>query len=385
MTHVSFTRRGRARRGCVTSRRECRAWRARAGAPRRTGGHGPDPELDYWGCDMASEKEPERGGQEVPGNARPGPATAPSSTALPSRMQQLFPVLSPAEIDRVRPFGDVRRFRPGEILYQVGKPGPGMYVILSGRVAVVGRDGLGQAVPVAVFAQLIGANVEEMGEAIPGEVLAEIGHLSGKPSVVTAQAVGEVEAIVVPPEGLRTLLIVEAELGERILRALILRRVAMIEMGFGGPVLIGSLKSPEVTRLSGFLERTGIPFRVLDPDEDVDASTLLARFAAKPDELPIVVISDGTILKNPTKGDLARALGLVATNLRSEPYDVAIVGAGPAGLGTAVYGASEGLSILVLEALTFGGQAGASSRIENYLGFPTGISGQALMARAFTQ
>src|SRR6266436_118668 len=221
MTHVSFTRRGRARRGCVTSRRECRAWRARAGAPRRTGGHGPDPELDYWGCDMASEKEPERGGQEVPGNARPGPATAPSSTALPSRMQQLFPVLSPAEIDRVRPFGDVRRFRPGEILYQVGKPGPGMYVILSGRVAVVGRDGLGQAIPVA-----------EMAEAVPGEVLAEIGQLSGKPSVVDAEAVGEVEAIVVPPEGLRALLIVEAELGERILRALILRRVALIETGF---------------------------------------------------------------------------------------------------------------------------------------------------------
>src|SRR5438445_1793709 len=104
-----------------------------------------------------------------------------------------------------------------------------------------------------------------------------------------------------------------------------------------------------------------------------------------PDELPIVVIPDGTVLKNPTKQDLARVLGLVATTLRSEPYDVAIVGAGPAGLAAAVYGASEGLSILVLEALTFGGQAGASARIENYLGFPTGISGQALMARAFTQ
>ena len=334
---------------------------------------------------MASEKEPERGGQDVPGNARPGPGTAPSSTALPSRMQQLFPVLSPAEIDRVRRFGDVRRFRPGEILYQVGKPGPGMYVILSGRVAVVGRDGLGQAVPVSVFAQLIGATVEEMAEAVPGEVLAEIGHLSGKPSVVTAQAVGEVEAIVVPPEALRTLLIVEAELGERILRALILRRVALIEMGFGGPVLLGPRKSPEVTRLATFLERNGTPFRVIDSDEDAEASSLLARFAPEPGELPIVVISDGTVLKNPTKHDLARALGLVATTLRSEPYDVAIVGAGPAGLATAVYGASEGLSILVLEAHTFGGQAGASSRIENYLGFPTGISGQALMARAFTQ
>jgi thioredoxin reductase (NADPH) len=137
--------------------------------------------------------------------------------------------------------------------------------------------------------------------------------------------------------------------------------------------------------LSGLLGRTGIPFRVIDPDQDADASALLARFAPHPGELPIVVVPDGTVLKNPTKGDLVRALGLVATTLRSDAYDVAIVGAGPAGLASAVYGASEGLSILVLEAMTFGGQAGASARIENYLGFPTGVSGQELMSLAFTQ
>src|SRR2546425_1175212 len=151
------------------------------------------------------------------------------------------------------------------------------------------------------------------------------------PSVIDAQAVDDVEAIVVPVDGLRALLVTEAELGERILRALILRRVAMIEPGFGGPVLIGSLKSAEVTRVSGFLGRSGIPFRVIDPDEDADAASLVARFAPQPEELPLVVISDGTVLKNPTKQELARALGLVATTLRSEPYDVAIVGAGPAG------------------------------------------------------
>ena len=331
---------------------------------------------------MPSEKE-----HEVPGNARPGQGPASSTAALASRFQQMFPVLSPAEIDRVRHFGEVRRFRPGEVLFQAGKPGPGMYVILSGRVAVAGRDAVGQAIPVAKFAELIGATLEDMAEVVPGEVLAEIGELSGQPSVsvIDAQAVGEVEAIVVPPEGLRALLIAEAELGERILRALILRRVAQIEMGFGGPVLIGPLNSPEVIRLSGFLGRSGIPFRVIDPHADADASSLLARFAPQPGELPIVIMPDGAVLKNPTKQDLARALGLVATTLRSEPYDVAIVGAGPAGLGTAVYGASEGLSILVLEAGTFGGQAGASARIENYLGFPTGVSGQSLMARAFTQ
>ena len=319
----------------------------------------------------------------MPGQDEP----ATSNAALASRFHQMFPVLSAAEIDRVRRFGEVRRFPAGELLIQAGEAVPGMYVILSGRVAIVPRDGLGQSVPVAAFAQLIGAPVEEMTEVVPGEVMAEIGQLSGRQdlSVFDARAVGDVEAIVVPPEALRTLLVAEAELGERILRALILRRVALIEIGFGGPVIIGALKSPDVTRLSHFLERNAIPFRVVDPDEDRDASSLLARFAAKPGELPIVVMPDGTVLKNPTKHELARAQGLVATSFRSEPYDVAIVGAGPAGLATAVYGASEGLSILVLEALAFGGQAGASARIENYLGFPTGVSGQALMGRAFTQ
>ena len=338
----------------------------------------------------------ERSEHEAPGNAAPpGPATsnaappgpATSNAALASRFHQMFPVLSAAEIDRVRRFGEVRRFPAGELLFQVGEAVPGMYVILAGRVAILPRDGLGQAVPVAAFAQLIGAPVEEMTEVVAGEVMAEIGQLSGRPdlSVFDARAVGDVEAIVVPPEALRALLVAEAELGERILRALILRRVALIEIGFGGPVLIGALKSPDVTRLSHFLERNAIPFRVVDPEEDRDASSLLARFAPKPGELPIVVMPDGTRLKNPTKQELARALGLVATSFRSEPYDVAIVGAGPAGLATAVYGASEGLSVLVLEALAFGGQAGASARIENYLGFPTGVSGQALMARAVTQ
>jgi thioredoxin reductase (NADPH) len=241
--------------------------------------------------------------------------------------------------------------------------------------------------PVAAFAQLIGAPVEEMTEVVPGEVMADIGQLSGRPdlSAFDALAVGDVEAIVVTPEALRALLVAEAELGERILRALILRRVALIEMGFGGPVLVGALKSQEVTRLSHFLERNAIPFRVVDPDEDRDGSGLLARFAPKPGELPLAILTDGTVLRNPTKLELARALGLVATSFRAEPYDVAIVGAGPAGLATAVYGASEGLSVVVLEAIAFGGQAGASARIENYLGFPTGISGQTLMARAFTQ
>jgi thioredoxin reductase (NADPH) len=306
----------------------------------------------------------------------------PPNGALARRFDQMFPVLSSAEIDRVRRLGEVRRFQPGELLCRAGKPSPGMYLILSGRLAAVSRDPFGRSLPMADFAQLVGGTPEEM-EILPGEVLAELGTLTGKPSAIDVQAVEEVEAIVVPPDQLRALLVAEAELGERILRALILRHVAMIEIGFGGPVLIGSLRSPGVTRLSAFLGRNGTPFRVVDPDEDADASSLVARYT--PGDLPIVVMPDGAVLTNPTKQDLAQALGLVARTLRSDPYDVAVVGAGPAGLATAVYAASEGLSILVLEAMTFGGQAGASARIENYLGFPTGVPGQALMGRAFAQ
>ena len=305
---------------------------------------------------------------------------------LASRFHQMFPVLSEAEIDHVRRFGEVRRFAAGELLFHAGEAVHGMYVVLSGRIAIVPRDALGQTVPVAAFAELIGAPLEEMSEVVPGEVIADIGQLSGRPdlSAIDARAIDDVEAIVVPPEGLRALLVAEAELGERILRALILRRVALIELGFGGPVLVGDVKSPDVTRLSHFLERNGIPFRVVDPGEG-DATAVLARLAPAAGELPLALLPDGTVLKNPTKQELARALGLVAASFRSEPYDVVIVGAGPAGLATAVYGASEGLAVLVLEASAFGGQAGASARIENYLGFPTGVSGQALMARAFTQ
>jgi thioredoxin reductase (NADPH) len=322
----------------------------------------------------------------MPTQDEPDGQQGPAST-LESRFLQMFPVLSAGEIDRIRPFGEVRRFQPGEFLSTAGKRREsGMFVILAGRVKVSPRDPLGRPLSVAPFAQLIGAPLEEMGEAVAGEVLAEIGDLSGSAaSVLDAQAVDEVEILAVPSEGLRALLVAQAELGERILRALILRRVALIELGFGGPVILGASNSPAVSRLAGFLGRTGIPFRIIDAATDPDAAVLIERFALDPSQLPIVVTADGSVLKNPTKQDLAVALRLVAETLRQDAYDVVIVGAGPAGLSAAVYGASEGLSVLVLEALTFGGQAGASARIENYLGFPTGVSGQALMGRAFTQ
>jgi thioredoxin reductase (NADPH) len=181
------------------------------------------------------------------------------------------------------------------------------------------------------------------------------------------------------------LLIAEAELGERIMRALILRRVAIIETGAGGPVIVGRAEDGDVLRLEGFLRRNGHPHQRLDPDTDPEAKALIERFHVDPGQLPMVVCPGGQMLKNPGEVELARCIGLVGPIDPDRVYDVAVVGAGPAGLATAVYAASEGLSVLTLDCRAFGGQAGASARIENYLGFPTGIAGLALMARAYNQ
>ncbi|MCY1517377.1 Ferredoxin--NADP reductase [compost metagenome] len=285
-----------------------------------------------------------------------------------SRLHQTFPVLSDAEMARIASFGSVQRFARGERLFTAGETGAGMFVLLKGVVAVTQRDGLGHVVPIA-----------RQG---PGEFLAEVGQLSGRPALVDGHADEEVEALVVPPDRLRALLVAEAELGERITRALILRRVALIESGAAGPVLIGQPDSPEMARLENFLRRNGHPYHLVDAAADADAAALLAQYG--PDQL-LAVCPDGSVLVNPSDEGLARCLGMVDTAARDELYDVAVVGAGPAGLATAVYAASEGLRVIVLDCRAFGGQAGASARIENYLGFPTGISGQALAGRAFVQ
>ena len=288
-----------------------------------------------------------------------------------ARREQLLPKLTPAEIARLRRMGSVCRYSAGQRLFSAGEPSPGMFVILTGSVAVTRRDGLGHVTPII--------------EAEPGHFLAEVGDLSGRPALVDAQAVSEVEALLIPPQGLRSLLIAETELGDKIMRALILRRVTLIEMGAGGPVLIGDESSPDMVRLQGFLARNGYPHQVLDPATDPDAKAVVERYAPGPRDLPLAVCADGSVLKNPTEAELARCLGMVRIDAPNRTYDVAIVGAGPAGLATAVYAASEGLSVIVFDRLAFGGQAGASSRIENYLGFPTGISGQSLAGRAFVQ
>jgi thioredoxin reductase (NADPH) len=169
------------------------------------------------------------------------------------------------------------------------------------------------------------------------------------------------------------------------MRALILRRTQMLQSGVGGPVIIGRSENGDVLRLEGFLARNATPRMMLDPDTDPEARALIDRFHVDPGQLPLVVCPGGQVLRNPSETDLARCIGLVGPIDPNRLYDVAIVGAGPAGLATSVYAASEGLSVLMLDSRSFGGQAGASARIENYLGFPTGISGMALMARAYNQ
>jgi thioredoxin reductase (NADPH) len=248
---------------------------------------------------------------------------------------------------------------------------PGLMVVLAGRVAVTERDQFDNRKTLVVHGR--------------GNFLGELALLSGRPALVDAIAQEPLEALIIPPERLRALMIAEAELGERIMRALILRRVAILEAGIGGPIILGRAENGDVLRLQGFLRRNGHPHRLLNPEADAPAKILIERFHIDPGKLPIVLCPSGQLLRNPGEGELARCLGLVRPIDPERLYDVAVVGAGPAGLATAVYAASEGLSVVVLDCRSFGGQAGASARIENYLGFPTGISGMALMARAYNQ
>ena len=218
-----------------------------------------------------------------------------------------------------------------------------------------------------------------------GAFLGELAQLAGRPALINSYAREPVKALIIPPERLRALMIAEAELGERIMRALILRRVGLLETGAGGPIIVGRADDGDVLRLENFLRSNSHPRRSLDPETDEEAKALLDRFNVDPGDLPIVLCPQGELLRNPTETKLARCLGLVGPIDSSRIYDVAIVGAGPAGLAAAVYAASEGLSVLMFDCRARGGQAGASARIENYLGFPTGISGNALMARAYNQ
>ena len=297
--------------------------------------------------------------------------SVPTQSIIETRRHQMFPVLEPQNIERVRRFGQVRSYDAGEALAKVGDVGHGLIIILAGHVDITQHDQSGRRTPIVTYG--------------PGSFMGELAQLAGQRTLVDAYANEAVEALIIPPEKLRALLIAEAELGERIMRALILRRMGLLETGAGGPVIVGRAGNGDVLRLEGFLRRNGHPRQRLHPETDPEAKALIERFHVDPGELPIVLCPGGELLRNPSETELARCIGLVGPIDPNRVYDVAIVGAGPAGLAAAVYAGSEGLSVLVLDCRAFGGQAGASARIENYLGFPTGITGMALMARAYNQ
>ena len=299
------------------------------------------------------------------------PAMAtPEPDRFAGRREQMFPVLGEGDLARAARFGTPRSYAAGEYLFRAGEPGPGMFILLRGLVTISQRDGLGHVVPI----------VREG----PGAFLAEVGQLSGAPALVDGVAEEPVDTLLLPPAQLRALITAEADLGERITRALILRRVALIERGIAGAVLIGDAQAPHLVRLENFLRRNGQPYHVVGPHDDASACALASQYANRPHEV-LAVCPDGSILVDPDEQQLAQCLGLLDPAEEHQLFDVAIVGAGPAGLATAVYAASEGLAVVALDCRAYGGQAGASARIENYLGFPTGISGQALAGRAYVQ
>jgi thioredoxin reductase (NADPH) len=296
---------------------------------------------------------------------------APEASILATRRHQIFPVLEAQEVERMRRVGELRTFDKGEALATSGQRSPGVVVVLSGRVRVSRTD--------------VSGVEEHIITHGPGGFLGGLEQLAGRPSLVDARATEAVSALVIAPERLRTLFISEAILGERIMRALILRRMMLLEASAGGPVIVGYGDDRDVLRLEGFLRRNAHPQQTFNAAVDLEAKALIERFHIDASQLPVVLCPNGQLLRNPTEGELAQCLGLVSTIDPARLFDVAVVGAGPAGLSAAVYAASDGLSVLVLDRHAFGGQAGASSRIENYLGFPTGISGIALTARAYNQ
>lgn len=288
-----------------------------------------------------------------------------------TRRDQAFPTLSQREMERLCRFGVRHRFVDGECLFEAGIASPGMFVVMSGLVTITRRNGLG-------------GHVRIIDQGV-GHFIAEVGQLTGRPAFVDAHAAGPVECLLIGPDCLRALVIAEAELGEKIMRALILRRVILIEQG-GGAIVIGRAEAADTIRIAGFLTRNGHPHRVVVPGTCQQAAAVIERHDASGRELPLVLCPNGHVLKNPDQNALGRCLGMVEpSRIAGRCFDVAVVGAGPAGLAAAVYAASEGLSVVVLDARAFGGQAGASARIENLLGFPTGITGQALSGRAYVQ
>jgi len=293
------------------------------------------------------------------------------TTELERRRHQIFPVLSEADMRHVGRFGEERAYPGGEVLFEAGKPTPGIMFVLAGSIAVYRHNGFDTCARIATLH--------------PGQFTGEVGELSCRPAMANGIASGEVRVRLLPAEALRALLVASTDLSERIIRALILRTVTLLEQNSGGPVIIAPRGHGRVHALESFLTANAHPYTVLDPAADPRAVALVAQHQPAPEEWPLVVCPGVGLKKNPSIVELGRCIGMLRPLSEDKLWDVIVVGAGPAGLATAVYAASEGLSVLALETRAYGGQAGASARIENYLGFPTGISGAALTGRAYVQ
>ncbi len=289
---------------------------------------------------------------------------------IEARWEQAFPTLTPAQVARLEPHGRRMRTRRGEVLVEAGERHPGLLLVLSGSVEVV-RPGIAGEEPIVVHT--------------PGQFSGEMSSLRGLGSVVRARVREEGEILVIDDERLRDIVQTDAELSEILMRAFILRRVGLIASQRGGVVLIGSRHSADTLRLQQFLTRNAFPYVSIDVERDPAVQALLDRFHVSVDDIPVVLCRGEQVLKNPGNEEIAACLGMNPQIDDAKIRDLVVIGAGPAGLAAAVYGASEGLDVLVLETSAPGGQAGSSSKIENYLGFPTGISGQALAGRALVQ
>ena len=300
----------------------------------------------------------------------PGDRTGGAPTMRESRRDQIFPVLNEHQLAVLAGYGERRRCPAGTVLFEEGQRHIPMFVLISGSIEIVRRTSAGE---------------ELLVTDMPGMFTGEVGQLSGRAAIASGRAREDCEVVVVDEAALRRIVVAEADLSELIMRAFILRRVALIEDGVGGATVVGSRHSGETLRLRHFLTRNAQPHIYLDVDGEAGTGVMLQRFGVGGEDLPVVIGGDGRVLRKPTLRQVADSLGLGPERLDGRRFDVAVVGAGPAGLAAAVYAASEGLQVIVLDGKAPGGQAATTSRIENYFGFPTGISGQALAGRGFVQ
>jgi thioredoxin reductase (NADPH) len=297
------------------------------------------------------------------------PIAALASRPAPD-VDQAFPKLTPEQVERIAAHGRIRRVEHGEILVAAGKPTPKFFVITAGTIEALNLTSEGEATVTTI---------------LPGQFTGEVTMLSGRRALVTLRVDEPGEVIEVDRDQLLGLVQLDAELSAIFVRSFLLRRARLIAGGFGDVVLVGSNHSSDTLRIKEFLTRNAHPYSSIDPDSDQDVQHLLDHFQFSIAEIPVLICRGRTVLRNPTNREIADCLGFNDSIDQTHARDVVIVGAGPSGLAAAVYAASEGLDVLVLESNAPGGQAGSSSRIENYLGFPSGISGGELTARAYTQ